>query len=260
MKDKIKVLFIDFDGTLFSHAIHDFPDSAIEAINQARANGILVFLCTGRAKAEFKQFDLSRLNVDGMVLCNGQIVLDNKGNIIYENPVEGRLKDRILDIFINKKLPIYMANNEELILNYENETIRRVQAAVSSQIPPVMEYHGEHFYMASAFYDNEEELAFLNDMKDDAEITNWHAGAVDIVPKGGCKSNGIIKTLEILKIPIEETIGFGDGDNDIDMLKHCGIGVAMGNAPDFVKEAADYVAEDIDNDGLYKAFKHFELI
>ena len=260
MKDKIKVLFIDFDGTLFSHSRHKIPDSALEAINLVRSNGILVFLCTGRAKSEFKQFDLSMLEVDGMVLCNGQIVLDNKGNILFENPIEGRLKDRIIEMYVTKKQPVYLANNEELMLNYENETIRRVQKAVSSQIPPVKEYSGEHFYMASAFYDNEDELAFLNDLKDDAEITYWHAGAVDIVPKGACKSNGILETLKLLNIPIEETIGFGDGDNDIDMLKHCGIGVAMGNSEDFIKEAADYVTDDIDSDGLYKAFKHFKLI
>jgi hydroxymethylpyrimidine pyrophosphatase-like HAD family hydrolase len=67
MKTKIKALFIDFDGTLFSHAQHSFPDSAIKAIDQARANGLLVFLCTGRAKPEFEQFDMRKLNVDGMI-------------------------------------------------------------------------------------------------------------------------------------------------------------------------------------------------
>ena len=149
MKDVIKALFIDFDGTLFSHAQHGFPDSAIEAIDQARASGILVFLCTGRAKSEFKQFDLSRLNVDGMVLCNGQIVLDSRGNILYENPISGNLKQRILDIYINKKQPIYLANNEELILNFENETIRRVQNAVSSHIPPIKEYKRKSFVSLS---------------------------------------------------------------------------------------------------------------
>lgn len=260
MKNKIRALFIDFDGTLFSHTQHKFPNSAIQAINETRAKGITVFLCTGRAKSEFKQFDLSPLKVDGMVLCNGQIVLDSEDNIIFENPISGKLKERLIDIYESKKQPIYFANNEELILNFENETIRRVQNAVSSKIPPVKDYHGENFYMASAFYDNEDELAFLNNLKDEAEVTYWHVGAVDIVPKGSCKSYGIRKTLEILNIPIEETIGFGDGDNDIDMLQQCGIGVAMGNAADFVKEAADYVTDDIDDDGLYKAFKHFELI
>lgn len=260
MKNKIKALFIDFDGTLFSHARHGFPESAISAIDAARGNGILVFLCTGRAKSEFEQFDMSPLNVDGMILCNGQVVLDHDGKIIFDNPIRGKLKDRLVKIFNGRKQAIYFANNEEMILNFENEMIRKIQDAISSQIPPVKEYQGEDFYAASAFYSNEEELASLNSLKDMAEITHWHDGAVDIVPKGACKSFGILKTLEILNIPIQETIGFGDGDNDIDMLKCCGIGVAMDNAPDFVKEAADYVTDHIDNDGLYKAFKHFKLI
>ncbi|MBO7677684.1 MAG: Cof-type HAD-IIB family hydrolase [Erysipelotrichaceae bacterium] len=260
MKTKIKALFIDFDGTLFSHAQHAFPDSAITAIDAARANDILVFLCTGRAKPELTQFDMTPLNIDGMVLCNGQVVLASDGRIIFDNPIKGSLKKRMVDVFVNRKLPIYFANNEELILNFENEKIRKVQDAISSHIPPIKEYHGEDFYMASAFYENDEELALLNSFKDEAEVTSWHDGAVDIVPIGACKSYGISKTLEILNIPIEETIGFGDGDNDIDMLKACGIGVAMDNAPDFVKEAADHVTDHIDEDGLYKAFKHFELI
>lgn len=260
MKTKIKALFIDFDGTLFSHAQHAFPDSAIRAIDQARANGILVFLCTGRAKPELKQFDMRPLNVDGMVLCNGQVVLDHENRIIFDNPIKGTLKERLVDIFNNKKQPIYFANNEEMILNFRNEKIKAVQDAISSDIPPVKEYHGEDFYAASAFFSNEEELTRLNELKDEAEITHWHDGAVDIVPKGACKSYGIRKALEILNIPIEDTIGFGDGDNDIDMLKCCGIGVAMDNASDFVKEAADYITDHIDNDGLYKAFKHFKLI
>ena len=55
-------------------------------------------------------------------------------------------------------------------------------------------------------------------------------------------------------------MAFGDGGNDIDMLKHVGYGVAMGNAADDVKQAADYVTTEIDNDGIAHALKHFGLI
>ena len=256
----IKALFIDFDGTLFSHNIHQIPDSALNAIKQVREKGILVFLCTGRAKSEFKQFDLSMVEVDGMVLCNGQVVFDKDGNIIYENPISGELRERLLDIFSNRKLPIYFASNEDLFVNYVNDTIIKVQADVSSNVPKIKAYEGESFYMASAFYDNDEELEFLNSLKDIAEVTGWHNGAVDIVPKGSCKSAGIKETIKRLGIRVEETMSFGDGDNDVDMLKGCGIGVAMGNAPDFVKEAADYVTDDIDEDGLHNALRHYGII
>ena len=58
----------------------------------------------------------------------------------------------------------------------------------------------------------------------------------------------------------EEIMAFGDGENDIDMLKFAGIGVAMGNASDEVKAAADYVTDSVDADGIAKALKHFGLI
>ena len=256
----IKVVFLDFDGTLFSHKTHEIPSSAIEAINKARANGIKVFLCTGRARSEFDQFDLSMLNVDGMVLCNGQICFDEKDNIIYDNPIEGKLKESLIDIFVNKKLPIYFSNNENLYLNFENEHIRNVQAAVTSDVPEIKEYHGERIYMASIFYENDEELNYLKSRCENAQITCWHEGAVDVVPEGACKSKGIKEIIRYYNIDISETMAIGDGDNDMDMLKECGVGVAMGNSPLFVKEVADYITDDIDENGIYNAFKYYELI
>ena len=55
-------------------------------------------------------------------------------------------------------------------------------------------------------------------------------------------------------------MGFGDGGNDMAMLKHVAVSVAMGNANDELKEIADYVTKSVDNDGIYHALKHFELI
>ena len=57
-----------------------------------------------------------------------------------------------------------------------------------------------------------------------------------------------------------ESMAFGDGENDMEMLRYAGIGVAMGNSSDKVKEAADYVTDSVDNDGIEKALLHFGLI
>lgn len=53
---------------------------------------------------------------------------------------------------------------------------------------------------------------------------------------------------------------FGDGGNDINMLEHAGIGVAMGNASDRVKAAADYITSSVDDDGIINALKHFNIL
>ena len=55
-------------------------------------------------------------------------------------------------------------------------------------------------------------------------------------------------------------MAFGDGENDIEMLRFVGVGVAMGNGGDAVKAAADYVTDAVDEDGIAKALRHFGLI
>jgi len=66
--------------------------------------------------------------------------------------------------------------------------------------------------------------------------------------------------LDYFGISLEESMAFGDGGNDVLMLKHVGIGVVMGNAEDEVKLAADYVTDSVDEDGIEKALRHFGVI
>lgn len=92
------------------------------------------------------------------------------------------------------------------------------------------------------------------------KITRWYEDGIDIISKDGGKDHGIRKILEDHGFTREESIAFGDSDNDLEMLEFAGIGVAMGNAAESVKEVADYVTSHIDEDGIWNACKHFELI
>ena len=88
----------------------------------------------------------------------------------------------------------------------------------------------------------------------------WHPLFTDITPLGGTKQNGINKFLEYYHIDLSETMAFGDGGNDIQMLQHVHTSIAMGNANDDVKAIADYVTDTVDHDGIYNALKHYDLI
>ena len=92
------------------------------------------------------------------------------------------------------------------------------------------------------------------------KITRWYEDGIDIISKDGGKDHGIRKILEDHGFTREESIAFGDSDNDLEMLEFAGIGVAMGNAAESVKEVADYVTSHIDEDGIWNACKYFELI
>ncbi len=256
----IKAVFLDFDGTVYSHKSDQIPESTIEAVRILREKGIRVFLCTGRAVGEMPAFDLSGFPLDAWILSNGQVILDEDKNIIYEQKIEGELRDRILSLFNERTIPMYMITIDDIYLNMINQKVLDVQQAVSSGIPKVKEYEGEDIYMASAFFSDPKEEERLKEFEDIAEITWWHEGAVDIVPKGVSKINGINVILDRYGIPKEETMAVGDGHNDISMIRYCQIGVAMGNSHPETLLNADYVTDDIDDDGLYNALKHFELI
>lgn len=257
---EIKAVFLDFDGTVYSHASNSIPRSTIEAIQKLKEKGILVFLCSGRALPEMDDFDISELDPDGMILTNGLMAIGRNKQIIYDMPCEGELKERLVETFKRKKIPMYFSTMDQMFINCLSDIVYYVQDAVSSGIPPVKEYEGETFYMASAFIDSEESYEEMMSLKDIADITYWHAGAVDIVPLGVSKPLGIDRILKKYSIPLEASLAIGDGENDADMLRHCAIGIAMGNSCKEAIEAADYVTEDIDADGLWLALKHYGII
>lgn len=93
-----------------------------------------------------------------------------------------------------------------------------------------------------------------------SKAARWTTHFTDVIPKDGGKNTGIDAIISHFGIKLEETMAFGDGGNDIDMLKHAGIGVAMENAGDNVKEIADYITTSVDDDGITHALKHFNVL
>ena len=88
----------------------------------------------------------------------------------------------------------------------------------------------------------------------------WSPYFADVVAKGCTKAVGIDRIIGQYGISLKETMAFGDGGNDIAMLQHAGVGVAMGNAMDEVKKAADFVTTSVDEDGIVNALRHFGLL
>ncbi len=82
----------------------------------------------------------------------------------------------------------------------------------------------------------------------------------DVVERKASKAMGLIRLCEYYKIPLAETIAFGDSMNDYDIIKIAGKGIAMGNAMAELKKAADYVTDPIDQEGIKNACLHFGLI
>ena len=255
----IKVAFFDVDGTLLSHKSKMVPQSARDAIAKLRSQGVQCVVAPGRQITEMNKLPVAEIPFDGYITLNGQLTLDKDKKMLYGTPIEGKAKDFLVKMFSENRLPALLVEEEAVYLNFFDERVRIVQEAISSAVPPFGTYGGKDVYQVCAYMAPGDEKV-LEEITDECVMTRWAIGGMDIIAKGGGKVTGIGKYLERQGISVEETIAFGDGENDIEMLEFAGIGVAMGNADEEVKAVADYVTTDIDDDGIANALKHFELI
>lgn len=255
----IKAAFFDIDGTLFSHTQHKIPDSARKAIHLLREKGIKVFLATGRGLGAVKKISWGDLVFDGYLTLNGQICLDGEENILFEAPIDPEDAKFLIAAFRSKRIALSIVERDRVYLNLVNETVIKAQESVAIPMLPIEEYEGAPIYQFIGYMGRKETEEFAKNIPN-CKITRWYEDGIDIISKDGGKANGIKKMIESYGFSREETIAFGDSDNDLEMLEYAGIGVAMGNAVHCVKEAADYVTDHIDEDGLWNALKHFEII
>lgn len=255
----IKAVFFDVDGTLLSHTRHQVSQSTREALRKLRQNKIQCVVATGRHLSEMEKLPVKGIDFDGYITLNGQLCLDSRKNILSAAPIVGGSKEQILRLFEEKRIPMMLVERDALYINFINQRVINAQAAISSELPQVGRYTGNDFYQAIAYIEKQEEEQFRI-LLPDCRITRWNDHGVDIISSRGGKTRGIAEYLSRTGIRREETMAFGDGENDVDMLRFVQTGIAMGNAEPEVKEAADYVTGSVDADGIESALRHFGLI
>lgn len=255
----IKAIFFDVDGTLLSHETKKVSQSTKEALKQLKKQNIKTFMATGRHNLELDDLPMEDLIFDGYVLLNGQINIDKEGDLISQQTISQRDTNTLVSKFKEKKMAILMIEKEQFYLNMIDKSVEDAQNAISSPCPKVKEYSGNPISQCCIYGTKEQAVEFMEDLKD-CKISQWNPYAYDILSKEGGKTTGIESVLKHYGIKKEEIMAFGDGENDIEMLQYAQIGVAMGNADDEVKEAADYVTDNVDCDGIYKALKYYEVL
>lgn len=255
----IKAAFFDIDGTLVSFKTHRIPSSAIDALSQLHRKGILLFIASGRHKLSMN--NLGNLSFDGYVTLNGGLCLVNN-QVLYKHPLPAPDMDHFIQFLQETEaFPCVFVQEKELTINYINEAARQTFQLLNFPAPPIrrlQEITGKTFYQLLGFFGQEEENQIMS-LIPGCRATRWTSLFTDIVPEGCSKKTGIIHMLQHFGIRPEEIIAFGDGGNDIEMLEYAGTGVAMGNAADKVKLAADYVTASVDEEGLALALQHFGL-
>lgn len=256
----IKAAFFDVDGTLLSHATHCVPKSARESLEKLRSKGIKTYLCTGRHMLEFDFLPMADIPFDGYITLNGHLCLDANKQLLCDFPFPEDTIRALIARFKEHHLPLLLVEENGMTLNFVNDTVIRAQKAISSPIPNIAPYDGKPIYLATAYVTPDEDDLIRSIIPSNCHIARWNDRGIDLILNDVGKVAGIRTIIEREGILPEECIAFGDAENDIDMIEFCGIGVAMGNAQQKVKNIADYVTTDIDQDGIENALRFYGII
>ena len=258
----IKAIFFDVDGTLVSFNTHAIPTSALDALTAVKKKGIKIFIATGRALRQLN--NLHGISFDGYITMNGAYCVNARHEIISKSIIPQEDVEALLRYQEEKgTFPVGFMTTEEETVSFINDKVIELFKLVNLPLPPVKSFreavHDEILQM-EIYTDGEQELEINQKVLVHCQATRWNPVFTDINLRGCNKQSGIDHILKYYDIPLGETMCFGDGGNDISMLRHAAVSVAMGNASDEVKRTAGYITDTVDNDGIWKALKHFGII
>lgn len=257
---KYKIVFFDADGTLINSS-KMVPDSAIEAIVELRHRGILPVLATARTPFNI-QWLLDKLPFDTYMTYNGGLIM-HEGKVLHQEVIADSLTRDIVASAERKHHSVALEGARQFSI-------------VSEDIPGIKDVYMPRWDHAKRvpYVDFKEPVSQIDLFCRDEEIEEYtrsypectfypwvsKPNAFNIVPKNVSKAYGIQLVLEKLDIPNDQAVAFGDGPNDVEMLSYVGMGVAMGNAVDVLKEIATYITKDVDEDGIAHGLHYLGLI
>ena len=247
---KVKIIFFDIDGTLIDTTKKAISEKTVDTLVRLREKGIKICIATGRAPASVPKFE--EIDFDAYLTFNGSYCF-NKKEAILSTPIP---KDDVMKIVANAariNRATSIANKERVVANGVDDDIVQYFAFANLEVPVSDDFNevlNDEIYQVMMGGTKEEYDEILRDTEN-AKITSWWDRGVDIIPSNSGKGKGIEAILEYYGIDRTESMAFGDGGNDIEMLQTVGTGVAMGNALDHVKEVADEICGTSADDGIY---------
>ncbi|HAE63078.1 MAG TPA: hypothetical protein DCG38_12230 [Eubacteriaceae bacterium] len=273
---KIKLLALDMDGTMLKSK-HELDPLVADRISQAIKKGVKVVLATGRVYPSAK-FYAKQLNTKGAIIsCNGSYIKDYQSDaIIDKKAIKRESFKAVLDLLGKFEVSYQMFGNNTYYALEENEVSRKyidwnktqsqedridikiiddpyVLLEKDIEIYKVLLNHRkinqEKFLKIRMSIDAIEDIYTIRSMPDSIDIIN------DKVNKG----DGLKSVCRYYDIDLESTMAIGDNENDLEMIQYSKIGVAMGNAEEYIKQAADYTTLSNIENGVAAAIEKFIL-
>lgn len=255
-----KLIAFDIDGTLLNSDQEGLA-SSLEVISKLQRAGHFVTIATGRSLPTTKGV-IKDFNFENYVLCNGAYAFVDHQQV-HSNPLDKVELKKLVELANEKKIDLLYQTMDEV--KQQGPFIHPYNREMQEKFNPEKPSYDfdidkeEAIYQAILFCGRAEEGELATNFEK-IRFTRWGDEAMDAVPINGSKAVTLDKIAKIHGFTSQDMIVFGDGENDIEMLKLAGLGIAMGNATDYVKGFANYVTKSNDEDGIWHAAKAHGLI
>lgn len=259
----IKALFFDIDGTLVSFNTHEIPVSTVKALEAAKAAGVKIFISTGRPVALINNLGAIAHLIDGYLTSNGAFCYIGD-TVVYDRLISEHDVRALAEASdAHNWMYIVVGSRDLLVRNPDMEIVDTFKKMLNvSDLPvniPMEEMLRQGVVQMTVFVTAAEEQLLMA-TTEKCVSSRWHPAFTDITAEGADKGSAAEAIARRLGIDISETMAFGDGGNDVPMLRRAGVGVAMGSAADDVQREADYVTTTVDDNGISNALRKFGVI
>jgi Cof subfamily protein (haloacid dehalogenase superfamily) len=263
MDKPIRLVLIDVDGTLFGPT--GVPQCAWDAATRAREAGLHLGLCTGRPGRGFALEYAQRLDPEGLhIFESGAVIISGRGGVVRVSALPLEAYHRLLELSRVYQIPFeaYTAQG-----NFYRETAhpdlaaheRMLGVAAKAQdltTIPEQVIRVQFVSRPSASWQVVRTAVLSMPGVELHEATSpglLGVGFNSVTASGVSKRAAAEWVAAKLGMGLENCAMIGDGENDLELIQRAGLGIAMGNAPDLVKQAADLVVRSVDECGLEQA-------
>ena len=268
---KYKMLVLDVDGTLLNDE-KEISKRTLNTLLKVQQMGVRIMLASGRPTYGLlplaKKLELGTYNGYILSYNGGQVINASNGEVVFERRINPEHITYLEKKAEKNGFSILTYNGDTVVTNNPNDPHVQAEAALNG-----MKVEHQEFFSAAIDYppckcmlvsDDEEALVGLENhwkrrLNGVLDVFRSEPYFIEITVNGVDKAESIARLLEHIDMKREQCICCGDGFNDKTMVEYAGVGVAMGNAQQVVKDVADYVTASCDEDGLVEVIKKFVL-
>lgn len=265
-----KLLALDIDGTL-TNTQKEITPKTLQKIIEVQEKGHVVAIASGRPLPGIRKIaDTIQLDkFGGYVLAfnGGRIVNYKTGDVVYQAALDNEIVREIYDYCLGTRCGMVTYDGDRVITGTDIDGYMTFEASINHMEIMRIDNFKEYIdfplnkCLLTAEPDKAAKIEKELDAKFGKRVTIFRSEPyfVEIMPQNVHKATSLEKLLGVLEMEVKDLIACGDGYNDLTMIDYAGIGVAMANAQDIVKEHADYITLSNDEDGLVPVVDKFIL-